>query len=301
MRLRASGIRISVDDFGTGHSSLASLRQYPVDSLKVDRSFVRGIETRADMGQILGTVTTMARQLGLQVVVEGIENEAQAALVQSLQCEYGQGYLFSKPLAHDRATILLETGLPPRRASAAGTATAPVPPELPAYGTPRDTGGRQRLSRLLYAVAALVLVSSLALVARFTQAMRLPPSSGAAVMPAPAPSLPPAVPVTSSVAAKPAAVKRAPAALRVVHQHRLGSCRGLLTVSRGGVAFAPDQASEARDAFSFKYGQFVHDLTSEELTIKSSARTYRFKSAVVGAEDNGEDLPALVDSMARLR
>ena len=74
----------------------------------------------------------------------------------------------------------------------------------------------------------------------------------------------------------------------------MGSCRGLLTVSRNGVAFAPDQSGEAKDAFRFRYGQSVQDLSSEGLTIKSSARTYRFKSAVVGAEDNGADLPAIV-------
>ena len=68
--LRAIGVRVSVDDFGTGHSSLAYLRQFPLHSLKVDRSFVRGIEGSRDMASIVSAVTTMAQQLGLRVVAE---------------------------------------------------------------------------------------------------------------------------------------------------------------------------------------------------------------------------------------
>ena len=78
MELRSIGVRISVDDFGAGYSSLAHLRQFPVDALKFDRSFVRGIETRQDSAAIVGTLTEMALQLGLQVVAEGIENETAA-------------------------------------------------------------------------------------------------------------------------------------------------------------------------------------------------------------------------------
>jgi diguanylate cyclase (GGDEF)-like protein/PAS domain S-box-containing protein len=122
MQLRSLGIRISVDDFGTGHSSLARLRQFPVDCLKVDRSFVRGLEGSADVAGILATVSSMARQLGLRVVVEGVENEAQLALVRPLDCHV-QGYVFSKPLDAGRATALLETGLP-----AAAVGEAPTPP-----------------------------------------------------------------------------------------------------------------------------------------------------------------------------
>ena len=72
MQLRALGIRVSVDDFGTGYSALASLRQLPLDSLKVDRAFIRGIEAHRDMMSILAAVTGLAQQLGLQVVVEGV-------------------------------------------------------------------------------------------------------------------------------------------------------------------------------------------------------------------------------------
>ena len=111
MELRTLGVRISIDDFGTGHSSLASLGQLPIDALKMDRSFVRGIEARPDMYEIVAAVLVMARQLGLRVVAEGIENQAQLAAIQSLRAEYGQGYLFSKPLSSDRAALLLQDGL----------------------------------------------------------------------------------------------------------------------------------------------------------------------------------------------
>ena len=85
MQLRSIGVRISIDDFGTGYSSLAHLRQFPVDALKIDRSFVRGIETREDSAAIVGALTDMALQLGLHVVAEGVENEQQLALLRFAQ------------------------------------------------------------------------------------------------------------------------------------------------------------------------------------------------------------------------
>jgi diguanylate cyclase (GGDEF)-like protein len=124
MQLRALGVRISLDDFGTGYSSLAYLRQFPLDALKIDRSFVRGIEIHTDMVDIVRTISTMAQQLGLRVVAEGIENEAQLALLRSLHCDCGQGYLFGKPLDRAAAAQLLTTGPPERQ--------RPVPAEEPA-------------------------------------------------------------------------------------------------------------------------------------------------------------------------
>ena len=118
MQLRAMGVRISIDDFGTGYSSLAYLRQFPVDALKIDRSFTRGMETNQDTAKIIDSLTTMARQLGLHVVAEGIENEKQVALLRSLNCESAQGYLFAKPLDVNKAAELLRTGLPARPGSA---------------------------------------------------------------------------------------------------------------------------------------------------------------------------------------
>ena len=104
-------MRVSIDDFGTGHSSLASLGQLPLDALKMDRSFVRGIEVRPDLGEIVSAVLVMARQLGLRVIAEGIETEAQLAAVRSLGCEYGQGYLFARPMASAQVALEMQDGL----------------------------------------------------------------------------------------------------------------------------------------------------------------------------------------------
>ena len=147
MQIRALGVRVSVDDFGTGHSALAYLRQLPLDSLKVDRSFVRGIEANPDMASILGAVTTMTRQLGLQMVAEGIEKGEQLELIRGLDCEFGQGFLFSKPVDRDRATAMVTGGLPEWPALAAAH-----PARLPAK--------LQRLwtARTLFAAAAVLAV-----------------------------------------------------------------------------------------------------------------------------------------------
>ena len=124
MRLRALGVRLGVDDFGAGHSSLASLRDLPVDVLKMDRSFVRGVDRRSDAPEIVRTVLAMARQLGLQLVAEGIETDAQLAVMRSLGCEFGQGYVFAAPLDPERASgVLLEGRFRP--ADAAGTRRSP--------------------------------------------------------------------------------------------------------------------------------------------------------------------------------
>ena len=113
MQLRASGVRISIDDFGTGYSSLAYLRQFPIDTLKVDRSFIRGMETHKASADIVGNLTAMAQQLGVQVVAEGIENEDQLSLLRTLQCESAQGFLFAKPLDATRAREFIRTGVVP--------------------------------------------------------------------------------------------------------------------------------------------------------------------------------------------
>ena len=146
MQIRALGVRVSVDDFGTGHSALAYLRQLPLDSLKVDRSFVRGIEANQDMASILGAVSTMTRQLGLQMVAEGIEKGEQLELIRSLDCEFGQGFLFSKPVDRDRASSMVTAGLPSSPALTAAAAAA--------------AAGNRRLwtTRTLVAAAAVLAV-----------------------------------------------------------------------------------------------------------------------------------------------
>ena len=156
MQLRALGVRISLDDFGTGHSSLAYLRQLPVDALKIDQSFVRGIETNDDMSGIFGIVTTTAQQLGLSVVAEGIENEDQLALIRTLGCEFGQGYLLSRPVNREAASQILETGLPSREGRTAENRTATLRPER--EKEPAGVRAGRPTARALYIAAAVLAV-----------------------------------------------------------------------------------------------------------------------------------------------
>jgi len=99
--LKSLGLRLSIDDFGTGYSSLSNLHRFPVDTLKVDRSFVsRLTEEKAALkyAQIVRTIVTLGHNLDLDVIAEGIETEAQLRALRSLDCKYGQGYLFARPL-----------------------------------------------------------------------------------------------------------------------------------------------------------------------------------------------------------
>jgi len=105
--LKALGVRIAMDDFGTGYSSLSYLHKLPLDALKVDRSFVSQIESDAEKLEIVRTIITLAHNLGLEVIAEGIETREQMFILRELGCELGQGYLFSRPLDADAATDLL--------------------------------------------------------------------------------------------------------------------------------------------------------------------------------------------------
>jgi EAL domain-containing protein (putative c-di-GMP-specific phosphodiesterase class I) len=97
--LGALGVRVSIDDFGTGYSSLSSLRKLPAAELKIDRAFVRDLDTSADARSIVGAIVQMAHTLGLQVVAEGVETVAQRDRLVALGCDELQGYLFAKPMS----------------------------------------------------------------------------------------------------------------------------------------------------------------------------------------------------------
>jgi diguanylate cyclase (GGDEF)-like protein len=97
-KLRSLGVRLSIDDFGTGYSSLSYLNRFPVDTLKIDRSFVTSMNAADENLQIVKTIVTLAGNLGMQVVAEGVETEEQLEQLRLLNCQYGQGYLFSTPL-----------------------------------------------------------------------------------------------------------------------------------------------------------------------------------------------------------
>ncbi|XUM22432.1 putative bifunctional diguanylate cyclase/phosphodiesterase [Bradyrhizobium oligotrophicum S58] len=97
-RLQALGVSLVFDDFGTGYASLSYLKKFPLDGLKIDRSFVRDVLTQADDAAIVGSTVSLSKQLGLSVIAEGIENEATAEFLLRLGCEQGQGYHFGKPM-----------------------------------------------------------------------------------------------------------------------------------------------------------------------------------------------------------
>lgn len=105
--LQEVGVHVHVDDFGTGYSSLSYLHRLPVDSLKVDRSFVSGVTSGPENLAIVRTIVELAKGLRLSVVAEGIETPAQLALLQELKCDYGQGWLFSKALEPARVQEVL--------------------------------------------------------------------------------------------------------------------------------------------------------------------------------------------------
>ena len=97
-RFKAMGMSIAVDDFGTGYSSLRYLSQFPLDVLKIDRSFIRHIQARDRDKNITNTIITMAHSLGLWVVAEGVETQPQQQLLRLMSCDIGQGYLYSPPM-----------------------------------------------------------------------------------------------------------------------------------------------------------------------------------------------------------
>ena len=105
--LRALGLRMALDDFGTGYSSLAYLSKLPLDTLKIDRSFVHGMTENADYTSIISTIISLAQALRLKVVAEGVETEQQAQLLRLLRCDQVQGYLFSPPVPAEKIETLL--------------------------------------------------------------------------------------------------------------------------------------------------------------------------------------------------
>ncbi|WP_334742120.1 sensor domain-containing protein [Nostoc sp.] len=106
-QLRNLGIKLAIDDFGTGYSSLGRLHHFPINQLKIDRSFVSGSIIDDGNLDIVETIITLAHKLGLDVTAEGVETEEQLALLRMLKCEYGQGYFFSHPLDSSQATALI--------------------------------------------------------------------------------------------------------------------------------------------------------------------------------------------------
>lgn len=110
-KLKERNIHLSLDDFGTGYSSLSHLAQFPIDTLKIDKSFVQQIGTEGKNLEIIQAIVTLAHGLGMDVTAEGVETAEQLAELKSLGSEDGQGYFFSKPLSAENATLLLRQSL----------------------------------------------------------------------------------------------------------------------------------------------------------------------------------------------
>jgi len=106
-QLRSQGVRVSIDDFGTGYSSLAYLKALPIDVLKIDKSFVSDVCTDPNSAIIARTIISMAHNLGLSVVAEGVETIEQRDFLRKERCEVLQGYLFSYPLPREKVLELL--------------------------------------------------------------------------------------------------------------------------------------------------------------------------------------------------
>ena len=109
-QLQAIGTRLSIDDFGTGYSSLAYLRRFPVDELKIDRSFISNLDTDPYDATLVAAVIAIGKALGLRVVAEGVETAEELAALRELGCQYAQGFLFARPCTFDECVKILDGG-----------------------------------------------------------------------------------------------------------------------------------------------------------------------------------------------
>jgi diguanylate cyclase (GGDEF)-like protein/PAS domain S-box-containing protein len=325
MQLRALGVRVALDDFGTGQSSLAYLHQFPADKLKLDRAFIRDVDTRKDMRDIVESVTHLGHRLGLEVIAEGVETQEQLALVRSLACECVQGFIYSKPVSAERAAELLRSGF---AAEPLATVTTPTP----SAGGDRPSSGSQlpvaraRASRHRWALAAALVTIALAgVVSRSPsfpeapaqragqpaeQAQTRAPETIASAVPKPSVLVesvtsPPRVEPeqTRAATAMPSATRARQAnrpatslAVSVVHKHLMRGCKGQLVVTERGLSFLPEEPQvNAKDSFELALNQFSYSLSKDELSVKTGTRTYRFKST---ARSRGQ--PSVADLGARL-
>jgi len=123
--IQSRGIRLAIDDFGTGYSSMSLMKQFPIDTIKIDRSFVRDLPEDTEDCAIAEAIISMGKALGMTIVAEGVETADQQAFLREHACDEMQGYLFSKPITAEQMTALLRS--PP------GLASPPLQPEADGY------------------------------------------------------------------------------------------------------------------------------------------------------------------------
>jgi EAL domain-containing protein (putative c-di-GMP-specific phosphodiesterase class I) len=111
-QIQDMNVQLHMDDFGTGYSSLSSLNNFPIDSLKVDRSFVGSLGLNEETWKIVQAIVSLGKNLDMELIAEGIENIMQLRMLQTLKCEYGQGYYFAKPMDAGAVENLLSGKLP---------------------------------------------------------------------------------------------------------------------------------------------------------------------------------------------
>ena len=119
--LKALGVRLAIDDFGTGYSALSYLRQFPIDVLKIDKSFVDPIAAGGQPAALAAAIVALGEALSLRTVAEGVESADQAALLEGMGCALAQGYHFSRPVAADAVSAWLDAA-PPAADAPAGDA-----------------------------------------------------------------------------------------------------------------------------------------------------------------------------------
>jgi hypothetical protein len=333
MQLRVMGARVALDDFGTGYSSLAHLSRFPLDFLKIDRSFVRRIENDNDAREIVRSMSSLAHQMGLRVIAEGIENLNQLNLIRSLDCEYGQGYFFSHAVDAEQACALLKSGFE-LRGKENGIVTGAEDRELKSnllfdevspfrvsnFGTTEPpieaTKGQSRIRRapIFMGLASIILLSIGGLLAMFPDLVphsaRSGASSAAETSTRKDAEKPPTgnvqVPLSEDVKPKPTSVmpktlrKKIPVSVRsyeVIHDHVFGNCKGTLQATRDKLTYTSEKE---KCSFSLEYGDYSYVLEGDQLAIKTASKTYHFKSAnAVTEEENKLQIRDIIQNIAK--
>ena len=116
-QIRRLDVAVLLDDFGTGYSSLSYLHQFPIDVLKIDRSFIMNMSNSPDENPIISTIVTLAEAMSMKIVAEGIEEQYQLEKLIDMGCQYGQGFMFAKPLPVEEALQIFKNGIRLKKSS----------------------------------------------------------------------------------------------------------------------------------------------------------------------------------------